>query len=114
MQTLKVNPTKTLADYGYLPKKQTSTALEFYGYCGEQKVAGLKLVAAAEWWILRNREVTGKFLFTHGPLKGYMFATIIHKTDKAVLLRLQQHPYETVHDMDMWIPRSAIHAIEEA
>ncbi|MDR0797592.1 MAG: hypothetical protein LBE70_02575 [Nitrososphaerota archaeon] len=72
------------------------------------------MVAAAEWWYNNNQQIADKFCFTRGPLRGYMLATIVHKTDKALLLRLQRHPYETVNDLDMWIPKSAIPEIKEA
>jgi len=88
MQTVKVNPTKKLSEYN-LPT--------------------IKLFAIKTWWTLQweNRRLP---YLPKGEHKGWLPATQICDTEKAVLLSIDHYGEET----QRWIPKSIILEVADA
>jgi len=101
MQTLKVNPQKTLADYGYkVTPKTTQVQVE--------PLNSLRLTVR-DWWtsLSENLEVP---IIIHVFGQSDIYAHIIAETEKALRLSI---PRPTMPPLERWIPKTAVIHMQE-
>jgi hypothetical protein len=103
MQTLKVNPKKTLADYGYTTTQPIPQP---------PKITGPKKLTIRTWWRgLEQFDDINYGLHYSGAQLIELHATITAETPKAYLLTVPRQNNQTA---EAWIPKSCVHTITEA
>jgi hypothetical protein len=100
MQTLKVNPKKTLADYGFTTTKTVAKT---------PKPTGLKRITVADWWTNLPENQDKIPVYMHFAMYTEFYATVTRETEKAYLLSIKT----PTGSLERWLPKKAVHDIEE-